>query len=47
MNRVAQELRDTGLITFRDKMLTIEDGARLRVFADFNPAYLHLTPAAA
>jgi CRP-like cAMP-binding protein len=44
MNRVAQEMRDTGLITFRDKMLTIEGGARLRVFADFSPAYLHLTP---
>jgi hypothetical protein len=36
------ELRRTGLITLRDRHLTIHDVARLRDTAGFNPGYLHL-----
>ena len=42
VNRVIQHLRDHGLITWRDKMLRIEDVPALQRFAGFNPNYLHL-----
>jgi CRP-like cAMP-binding protein len=42
INRVLQELRANGLITLRNKHLTIHDVAALKEFAEFNPNYLHL-----
>jgi CRP-like cAMP-binding protein len=43
VNRVLQQLRDDGLITLRNKRLTVDDAERLKEFAEFNPNYLHLT----
>ena len=42
VNRVLQQLRKDGLITFEGKRLTIHDVERLKAFADFDPRYLHL-----
>lgn len=42
VNRVLQQLRDDGLITFRDKKLTVHDVPRLQAFSGFDPNYLHL-----
>jgi CRP-like cAMP-binding protein len=42
VNRVLQDLRRDGLITLRDKVLTIHDVEELKRFADFDPNYLHL-----
>jgi CRP-like cAMP-binding protein len=42
LNRTLQELRATGLITLRDRNLTIRDLQALRNTAMFNPNYLHL-----
>jgi CRP-like cAMP-binding protein len=42
LNRTLQELRSAGLITLRDRRLTILDPQALRNTAMFNPAYLHL-----
>jgi CRP-like cAMP-binding protein len=42
VNRVIQQLRDQGLISWRGKVLKVEDVAGLRAFADFDPNYLHL-----
>lgn len=46
VNRVIQQLRDRGLISWRGKVLKVEDVAGLRAFADFDPNYLHLDDAA-
>jgi CRP-like cAMP-binding protein len=42
VNRVAQELRRTGLITWVKGEVTILDFDRLAAFADFDPIYLNL-----
>lgn len=42
VNRVIQQLRDMGLISWRGRELAILDEARLRQFAGFDPNYLHL-----
>ena len=41
LNRTLQELRAAGLITLRDRSLTILDLQALRNAAMFNPSYLH------
>lgn len=42
VNRVLQELRAKGLLEWRSKRLRIPDVERLKVFAGFDPKYLHL-----
>jgi CRP-like cAMP-binding protein len=42
LNRTLQELRGAGLITLKDRNLTIHDLDALREVALFNPNYLHL-----
>ncbi len=42
LNRTLQELRAAGLITLKDRSLTILDPEALRRTAMFNPAYLYL-----
>lgn len=42
LNRTLQELRSSGLITLRDRNLTINDFQALSNAAMFNPNYLHL-----
>jgi CRP-like cAMP-binding protein len=42
MNRILQELRRDGLITWQGQILTIKDWERLQSFAEFDPAYLSL-----
>jgi CRP-like cAMP-binding protein len=42
LNRTLQQLRSAGLITLRDRSLTILDPQALRNTAMFNPNYLHL-----
>ena len=42
VNRVLQQLRRDGLITFEGKRLTIHDVERLKAFAEFDASYLHL-----
>ena len=42
LNRTLQELRASGLITLRDRSLTILDFQALANTAMFNPSYLHL-----
>lgn len=41
-NRVLQQLRRRGLVTFDTKLVQIPDWAALRAFAEFDPSYLHL-----
>ena len=45
VNRVLQELRSEGLITLKEKRLTILDFEKLKQAAGFTPGYLHLTGA--
>ncbi|WP_210183334.1 Crp/Fnr family transcriptional regulator [Methylobrevis pamukkalensis] len=42
-NRVVQKLREDGLVDIRDQAVAIPDLPRLREFAEFDPAYLHLS----
>ncbi|WP_336487619.1 Crp/Fnr family transcriptional regulator [Methylobacterium nigriterrae] len=42
VNRVLQELRGSGLISLKGRVLTIHDLQRLQAVALFNAAYLHL-----
>lgn len=42
VNRSLQELRDTGLVRFDGRQLTMLDWVRLRQRAEFDPTYLHL-----
>jgi len=42
VNRVLQELRNDGLITWRGSTVTIEDWSGLSSLADFDPTYLNL-----
>ncbi|MBB5985050.1 helix-turn-helix domain-containing protein [Sphingobium lignivorans] len=41
VNRVLQELRDSGAVEFRKREVTIRDLGALRALAEFDPAYLH------
>lgn len=43
LNRTLQELRATGLIVLRERMLTVNNLAALKNAALFNPNYLHYT----
>ncbi|WP_336490121.1 Crp/Fnr family transcriptional regulator [Methylobacterium nigriterrae] len=43
LNRVLQSLRASQLITFGRPILHVPDLARLQIFAEFDPAYLHLS----
>jgi CRP-like cAMP-binding protein len=43
VNRVLQELRGEGLITWRGEKLTIHDFERLKEVAEFDPTYLSLS----
>ena len=45
VNRVLQRLRAEGLISLRDRQLTILDAARLKEVSGFNGNYLHLDRA--
>lgn len=40
VNRVLRQLRETGLLTFRDGKVVFNDYERLVALADFDPAYL-------
>ena len=40
LNRVLRQLRESGLVTFRDGRVTIHDYKALARLADFDPAYL-------
>ena len=42
VNRMLREMRDTGVLTFRDGRVTIADLPRLHKLASFDPAYLYL-----
>ena len=42
VNRVLQQFRSEGLITFESKRLTINDLGRLMEIGEFDPSYLHL-----
>jgi CRP-like cAMP-binding protein len=42
VNRIVQQLRDQGLIAWRDGTLSILRPGPLRAFAEFDPTYLHL-----
>lgn len=44
VNRTVQELRATGLVTWARQRVTIKDWDGLRAIAEFDPAYLNLTP---
>ncbi|MDB5442695.1 MAG: cyclic nucleotide-binding protein [Phenylobacterium sp.] len=46
VNRVIQQLRDEGLISWRGHVLKVLDVAALEALAGFNPNYLHLGGAA-
>lgn len=42
VQRMMTRLRDDGLITLQDRMISFPDYSRLAEFAEFDPAYLHL-----
>lgn len=42
VNRTLRELRTAGLVTFRNKLVTIEDRAALARIAEFDPGYLYI-----
>lgn len=43
VNRVLRQLREDGLVTFRDGQVTFDDHARLIAMVDYDPAYLDQT----
>jgi CRP-like cAMP-binding protein len=45
VNRSLSEIRKTGYADFRNGQILVRDWERLIVFAEFNPAYLHLKQA--
>jgi hypothetical protein len=47
VNRTLRQLRDDGLLTFREHEVTVVDWERLRAAAEFDPGYLQLSPAEA
>lgn len=42
-NRVMQKLRSEGLITYDNRLLTINDWEAMKQFGDFDPGYMHLS----
>ena len=42
LNRCLKELRESGTVTFRNGKVEIEDMARLKREAQFDPGYLHI-----
>jgi len=40
VNRVLRRLREKGLLTFRDGLVTFDNYGKLNEFADFDPTYL-------
>ncbi|GJD51268.1 hypothetical protein OPKNFCMD_4021 [Methylobacterium crusticola] len=42
VNRTLRELRTLGLITLKQRVMTILDVERLKAYCDYNPNYLHL-----
>ncbi|MBS0123313.1 Crp/Fnr family transcriptional regulator [Thetidibacter halocola] len=40
VNRVLRQLREEGMVTFRDGLVTFDDYARLAEFAQFDPSYM-------
>lgn len=42
INRMLRDLRDQGLVTFRNKLVEIHDLDALEQLAEFNPGYLYL-----
>jgi CRP-like cAMP-binding protein len=42
VNRIIQELRGEGLITWRGETVTIDDWPRLQEVAEFDPTFLNL-----
>lgn len=44
INRMIQELRADGLISWKSSIITVHDGAKLALAGDFDPAYLELRP---
>ncbi|WP_245820580.1 Crp/Fnr family transcriptional regulator [Flavimaricola marinus] len=40
VNRVLRQLREAGMVTFRDGQVTFQDHDRLAEFAEFDPTYL-------
>jgi hypothetical protein len=47
VNRVLQQLRQSGLLNLSDRTLTVLDLEGLKRFSDFDPNYLHLGRAPA
>jgi CRP-like cAMP-binding protein len=47
VNRVVQQMRADGLITWEGKLLTVSDWDGLQLAGEFDPAYLHLAEARA
>jgi CRP-like cAMP-binding protein len=45
VNRTLRELRERGLVTLKQRIITIHDVDRLKAYCGFNPNYLHLTNA--
>ena len=45
VNRMLQELRESGLMNLSQRRLTVRDWGGLQVAGDFDPAYLHLLTA--
>ena len=45
VNRVLRELRESGLVTLKQRVLTILDLDRMKDYCKFNPNYLHLKNA--
>ena len=42
VNRVVQQLRVDGLVTWSEKRIAIEDWAQLQEVAEFDPTFLNL-----
>jgi CRP-like cAMP-binding protein len=47
VNRVLQELRHSGLVSWKGRYVAIGDWERLKTVGDFDAGYLHLKPALA
>lgn len=47
VNRTLRDLRNTGLMDFRNRILTVPDFEGLAQLGDFDPAYLHVKPLVA
>ena len=43
VNRILRQLREDGLVTFRDGFVTFDNYKKLKEFAQFDPVYLDQT----